>query len=53
MKGFTPIHKCLVALRMLAYGGAIDSLDDPYKMAESTVFDTLIHPFCYNGDRVI
>jgi hypothetical protein len=43
IKGFTPIHKCLVALRMLAYGGVADSLDDPYKMAESTVLDTLIH----------
>jgi hypothetical protein len=43
IKGFTPIHKCLVALRMLAYGGVADSLDDPYKMVESTVLDTLIH----------
>jgi hypothetical protein len=43
IKGFTPIHKCLVALRMLAYGGVADSLDDPYKMAESTILDTLIH----------
>jgi hypothetical protein len=43
IKGFTPIHKCLVALRMLAYGGAADSLDDPYKMAKSTILDTLMH----------
>ncbi|WVZ83894.1 hypothetical protein U9M48_030989 [Paspalum notatum var. saurae] len=41
-KGFTPIHKCLVALRMLAYGGVADALDDTYKMAETTVLKTLM-----------
>ena len=40
-KGFTPIHKCLVAMRMLAYGGSADGLDDTYAMAETTVIDTL------------
>ena len=29
-KGFTAIHKCLVAMRMLAYGGSADALDDTY-----------------------
>jgi hypothetical protein len=28
---------------MLAYGGVVDSLDDPYKMSESTVLKTLNH----------
>ncbi|WVZ62361.1 hypothetical protein U9M48_012119 [Paspalum notatum var. saurae] len=41
-KGFTPIHKCLVAMRMLAYGGTADALDDTYKMAESIVIRTLM-----------
>ncbi|WVZ66066.1 hypothetical protein U9M48_015340 [Paspalum notatum var. saurae] len=41
-KGFTPIHECLVALRMLAYGGVADALDDTYKMAETTVLKTLM-----------
>jgi len=40
-KCFTPIHKCLVAMRMLAYGGSVDALDDTYVMAETTVIDTL------------
>ncbi|WVZ94730.1 hypothetical protein U9M48_040594, partial [Paspalum notatum var. saurae] len=39
--GFTPIHKCLVAMRMLAYGGIADALDDTYMMSESTVLKTL------------
>ena len=41
-KGFAPIHKCLVAMRMLAYGGPADALDDTYAMAESTVNRTLL-----------
>ena len=41
-QGFHPIHKCLVAMRMLAYGGPADALDDTYKMAESTVLETLM-----------
>jgi hypothetical protein len=41
-KGFAPIHKCLVAMRMLAYGGPADALDDTYAMAESTVIRTLL-----------
>jgi hypothetical protein len=37
--GFHPIHKCLVAMRMLAYGSPADSFDDTYRMAESTVLE--------------
>jgi hypothetical protein len=40
--GFSPIHKCLIALRMLAYGGVADALDNTYKMAETTVLKTLM-----------
>jgi hypothetical protein len=40
-KGFHPIHKCLVAMRMLAYGSPADSFDDTYRMAESTVLETV------------
>jgi hypothetical protein len=38
---FTLIHKCMVAMNMLAYGGATDSLDDHLKVGESTVLETL------------
>lgn len=40
-KGFHPIHKCLVAMRMLSYGSPADSFDDAYRMAESTVLETV------------
>jgi hypothetical protein len=40
-KGFHPIHKCLVAMRMLSYGSPADSFDDTYRMAESTVLETV------------
>jgi hypothetical protein len=39
--GFTLINKCTIAMKMLAYGGAADSLDDHLKMGESTVLETL------------
>jgi len=39
--GFSPLHKCTVALKMLAYGGPADELDDHLKMGESTVLETL------------
>ena len=39
--GFTPTHKCAVAINMLAYGGPADALDDHLKMGESTVLLTL------------
>jgi hypothetical protein len=32
-------HKCVVAMRMLAYGSIADALDDGYAMAESTVLE--------------
>ena len=40
-KGFHPIHKCVVAMRMLAYGSPADSFDDTYRMPESTVLETV------------
>jgi hypothetical protein len=33
------MHKCLVAMRMLAKGTIADSLDDGYSMAESTILE--------------
>ena len=39
--GFSPLHKCTVALKMLAYGVPADELDDHLKMGESTVLETL------------
>jgi hypothetical protein len=38
---FTLIHKCTVAMKMLAYGGATDSLGDHLKMDESTILKIL------------
>lgn len=37
--GFHGKHKCVVAMRMLAYGHIADALDDGYAMAESTVLE--------------
>jgi hypothetical protein len=37
--GFHGKHKCVVAMRMLAYGSIADALDDGYAMAESTVLE--------------
>lgn len=37
--GFHGGHKCIVAMRMLAYGSIADALDDGYAMAESTVLE--------------
>ena len=39
--GFSALHKCTVALNMLAYGGPADELDAHSKMGESTVLETL------------
>ena len=39
--GFSALHKCTVALKMLAYGGPADELDDHLKMGESTALETL------------
>jgi hypothetical protein len=39
--GFSALHKCTVAVKMLAYGGPADELDDHLKMRESTVLETL------------
>ena len=39
--GFSTRQKCTVALRMLAYGGATDSLDEGLRMGESTVLQTV------------
>jgi hypothetical protein len=39
--GFSPLHKCTVAMKMLANGGSVDSLDAHLKMGESIVLETL------------
>jgi hypothetical protein len=39
--GFSPIHKCIVAIRQLAYGGSADQLDEYLKMGESTGVECL------------
>jgi hypothetical protein len=37
--GFSTLQKCMVAMRMLAYGAPGDSTDDYVRMAESAAFD--------------
>jgi hypothetical protein len=39
LPGFDGMHKCVVAMRMLANRTIADSLDDGYSMAESTVLE--------------
>jgi hypothetical protein len=39
MAGFSTLQKCMVAMRMLAYGAPGDSTDDYLRMVESTAFD--------------
>jgi hypothetical protein len=34
--GFSPLHKCTTAIKMLAYGSPADSFDDQLKMAKNT-----------------
>jgi hypothetical protein len=38
---FSALHKCVVAIKMLVYGGSTDSLDDHLKMGESSVVETM------------
>jgi hypothetical protein len=45
MIGFSALQKCMVAMRMLAYGAPGDSTDDYLRMAESTAFDCF-YRFC-------
>jgi hypothetical protein len=39
--GFSSRQKCIVGLRMLAYGGPADFLDEGLRMGESTVLKTV------------
>jgi hypothetical protein len=39
--GFSSIHKCIIAIKMLAYSSAADSMDDTYCIVESTVLATV------------
>jgi hypothetical protein len=41
--GFHPIQKVTAAIRMLAYGGPADSLDEYLRMGESTILKTVAH----------
>jgi hypothetical protein len=45
MAGFSAIQKCMMAMRMLAYGAPSDSTDDYLRMVESTAFDCF-YRFC-------
>jgi hypothetical protein len=39
--GFSALHKCVVAMKMLAYGGSTNSLDDHLKIGGNTVLETM------------
>jgi hypothetical protein len=41
--GFSHLQKVTTALRMLAYGGAADTLDEYLRMAEVTVLESVRH----------
>lgn len=41
--GFSPIHKCTVAMRHLAYGASYDQLDEHFQIAKETVAQTVKH----------
>ncbi|XP_057789597.1 uncharacterized protein LOC131006454 [Salvia miltiorrhiza] len=43
--GFTPLHKCTVAIRMLANGGAADQYDEYLRVAKSTLLECMCR-FC-------
>ena len=43
--GFSPLHKCTVAMRMLAYGTPADMWDENLRIAESTTIECM-NNFC-------
>jgi len=43
--GFSPLHKCIVAMRMLAYGTPTDMWDENLRIAESTTIECM-NNFC-------
>ncbi|XP_048438603.1 uncharacterized protein LOC125476466 [Pyrus x bretschneideri] len=43
--GLSPHQKVTIALRMMAYGSPVDSIDETYDMSKSTCLDTL-EQFC-------
>ncbi len=49
--GFSVIHKCIVAIRMLTYGMAIDAVDEYVRIGESTVESTM-KCFCWKIKEV-
>jgi hypothetical protein len=45
MIGFSSLQKCMVAMRLVAYGALGDSADDYLRVAESTFIDC-VYKFC-------
>ena len=43
--GFSPLHKCTVAMRMLAYGTPADMWDENLRIAETTIIECM-NTFC-------
>jgi hypothetical protein len=43
--GFSAIQKCIVAMRMIAYGAFGDTIDDYLHMVESTAIESM-YRFC-------
>jgi hypothetical protein len=48
-RGLSPLQKCTAALRLLAYGGAVDSIDEYLKLARSTALDCRKHHSLLRG----
>jgi hypothetical protein len=38
---FSPLQKCTIAMKILAYGGPADFLDDVIRMGENTILECL------------
>jgi hypothetical protein len=39
VKGFHPLHKCVVSVKMLGRGSIANDMDDAYAMGEGTVLE--------------
>jgi hypothetical protein len=43
LSGFATVQKVTAALRMLAYGGSADRLDECFRMGKTTILESLVH----------
>jgi hypothetical protein len=43
VQGLSNIQKCNITLRMLAYGMVANTIDEDYKLSESTTMEAINH----------